>query len=254
VRALRSRPSGAARLNGLSPPERQPCLVVADLRAGYGDAEIVHGVGLRVDPGSIVCLIGPNGSGKSTLLKAVIGLADILDGVVRLQGEDVTGRRTDTILSRGVGVVPQSNHVFAPMSVEDNLKLGMRRGTSPERLEAMYELFPVLRDKRRQRGSELSGGQRQMVACARALIAEPSVLLLDEPSAGLSPAATYDMFESLTAIRAQGVGILLVEQNAIAALEVSDHCLVLADGQARFEGTADEVLGNPSIGKMYLGG
>jgi neutral amino acid transport system ATP-binding protein len=231
-------------------------LETEDLRAGYGDLEIVRGVSLRVPTGGFVAVIGPNGAGKSTLLKAIYGLVDTHGGRIRFAGRDITGRRPHEVTRLGLNYVPQLDNVFPSMSVQENLEIGSvpRRENVAERLEAVFGTFPVLAARRRQRAGTLSGGERQMLALARALMPEPSLLLLDEPSAALAPTVADRLFEQLEAIHGDGVAILLVEQNARRSLALAGHGYVLDMGRNRFQGTGAELLDDPKVVDLYLGG
>ena len=223
------------------------------LVAGYvPEVDILRGVDVRIEPGEIVTIVGPNGAGKSTLIRAVMGLLRPREGRVLLRGEDVTGSRPHRLVAKGIGYVAQRDNVFPTMSVEENLELGTRE--PGERLPLMWELFPQLRERRRQSAGTLSGGERQMLAMARALIARPDLLLLDEPSAGLSPVLVGVIFEKIAEINAQGVPILMVEQNARRALAMSSRGYVLDLGRNRFEGTGEALLHDPKVIDLYLGG
>jgi neutral amino acid transport system ATP-binding protein len=223
------------------------------LVAGYvPEVDILQGVDVRVGDGEIVTIVGPNGAGKSTLIRAVIGLLKPREGRVLLRGDDVTGERPHKLVAKGIGYVAQRENVFPSMSVEENVELGAR--TADVRLHAMWELFPRLRERRRQQAGSLSGGERQMLAMARALIAEPQLLLLDEPSAGLSPQFVDVIFDKIAEINARGVPILMVEQNARRALAMSHRGYVLDLGRNRFEGKGDELLHDPKVVDLYLGG
>ena len=233
-------------------------LSIEGLVAGYfADVPILDGVDVRVAPGEMVSIVGPNGAGKSTLVKVVIGLLRPWRGTVRLHGEEISGRKPHAIVRRGVGYVPQRQNVFPTMSVLENLELGaigLRSGTIGPRLDAIFDLFPRLAERRRQLAGTLSGGERQMLALARALMPEPDVLVLDEPSAGLAPQAVDLIFEKIAAINSSGVAIVMVEQNARRALELSNRGYVFDTGRNRFEGPGDELLANPEIVDLYLGG
>lgn len=233
-------------------------LAVEGVEAGYfPDVPILNGAHLRIAAGEMVTIVGPNGAGKSTLVKVVIGLLPPWAGTVRLRGEDITGRKPHAIVARGVGYVAQRDNVFPSLSVEENLLLGglpARARAADSRLEEMYELFPRLRERRRNAAGALSGGERQMLALARALMASPDVLLLDEPSAGLSPVAVDLMFEQISLVNARGIAILMVEQNARRALAISHRGYVLDAGQNRFEGPGPELLRDPKVVELYLGG
>ncbi len=231
-------------------------LAVTGLKGGYGDVDILHGVSMTVEPGQIVVIVGPNGAGKSTALKAVFGLVRIRGGRIALADQDLTGRRPDQIVQAGISFVPQTENVFPTLTVEENLDMGAYLRTDdirPQR-EHVYELFPPLRDKRRQAAGTLSGGQRQMVAMGRALMLDPRLLLVDEPTAGLSPLFMNQIFEILVDINKTGVAILMVEQNAKQALGIADRAYVLAMGENRHEGTGAELLGDPEVAAMFLGG
>ncbi len=231
-------------------------LVMSDLKGGYGDADILHGVSLAVDDGEIVVLVGPNGAGKSTALKAVFGLVKVRAGSIVFDGRDLTGRRPDQIVEAGISFVPQTENVFPSLSVEENLDMGgyLRNGGVGPAKDKVYGLFPPLKEKRRQPAGTLSGGQRQMVAMGRALMLEPRLLLVDEPTAGLSPLVMDQIFRILEAINQTGVAILMVEQNAKQALAIADRGYVLATGQNRHEGTGRELLDDPAVAEMFLGG
>ena len=232
-------------------------LLAADtLIAGYGPVDILHGVSLRVEPGEFVTVIGPNGSGKSTLLKAIFGLVTPRSGKVTFDGQDITGWPAERLPRRGLGYVPQAANVFAALTVAENLEMGafIRKTDTAGRIKEMYELFPDLAEHRRRRAGNLSGGQRQMLALARALMLDPKLLLLDEPSAGLSPAIMATVFDRIKRIQEQGVAAVIVEQNAREALSISQRAYVLADGGNRLENTAAELLQDPEIVRLYLGG
>jgi ABC-type branched-subunit amino acid transport system ATPase component len=224
--------------------------------AGYGEVEILHGVSLVLNEGEVVAVIGPNGAGKSTLLKAVFGLLSVRSGRVELLGREVTNLSPDRMVRSGVSYVPQVDNVFPSLTINENLEMGafVRRNGLQERLKRVYELFPVLASRRRERAGRLSGGERQMLALARALMLDPKVLLLDEPSASLSPIMVSSIFEKIGEINRGGTAILLVEQNAKEALSFSGRAYVLAMGENRFEGEAKSILDNEEVGKLYLGG
>jgi ABC-type branched-subunit amino acid transport system ATPase component len=233
-------------------------LAVSGIHVGYfADVPILNGLDVRVEPGEMVAIVGPNGAGKSTLVKVVIGLLSPWRGSVRLRGADVTGLKPHRIVGRGVGYVSQRDNVFPSLTVDENLELGgLARGSAAprERAEAMYGLFPRLAERRQQPAGTLSGGERQMLALARALVAEPQILLLDEPSAGLSPVAVDLIFEKIAEINAGGTAVLMVEQNARRALEMSHRGYVLDTGQTRFEGPGPELVRDPKVADLYLGG
>lgn len=230
-------------------------LEARDVVAGYGEVDILHGVSIAVQRGEMVAVIGPNGAGKSTLLKAIFGLLPLRRGSVLVGGGDVTGQQPDQLVRRGLGYVPQVENVFPSLTIQENLEMGafVRRDGVRDRLGAMYELFPDLAGRRGDNAGKLSGGQRQMLALARALMLDPNVLLLDEPSAGLSPKMVHSIFERIRAINEGGTAILLVEQNAREALSVCQRAYVLATGMNRLEGEAKGLLENEEVGRLYLG-
>jgi branched-chain amino acid transport system ATP-binding protein len=236
----------------------EPVLAVAGLVAGYDPAvPIVNGASLSVARGEIVAILGPNGAGKSTLIKAIAGLVPVTAGTVRLRGRDITSLPAHRMVGAGLGFVPQTDNVFAALSIADNLKLAAGILAARERhgrIDAMYALFPDLAARPSVAAGRLSGGQRQMLAVARALLVSPAVLMLDEPSAGLSPKLVTQVFHRLAEIRATGVTIVLVEQNARAALAIADRGLVLVEGRERHEGGAAELAADPEVAALYLGG
>jgi branched-chain amino acid transport system ATP-binding protein len=231
-------------------------LTVEDLVAGYvPEVDILTGVDLRVEEGEIVTVIGPNGAGKSTLIKSIFGLLPPRRGRVVLRGEDLAGLRPHSITRRGMSYVPQLDNVFQSLSVEENLEMGaLARQKTQERIDSMYELFPRLGERRRQAAGTMSGGERQMLAMARALMPEPQILLLDEPSAGLAPAFVEAIFEKIADINRAGVTIVMVEQNARRALGMSTRGYVLDLGVTKFEGAGHELLEDPKVVHLYLGG
>ena len=232
-------------------------LEVQNVFSGYGDMEVLHGVSISVAEDEIVTIIGPNGAGKSTLLKTIMGYLIPYKGKVILRGEDVTRLRPDEKVKKGVGYVSQLDNVFPSLTVEENLEMGGYIESGPkvrERIEEAYEVFPVLKEKRRQRAGTLSGGQRQMLAMARALMTEPKLLLLDEPSAGLAPKVAMEVFRKIEEIHQLGTAIVIVEQDAYQSLRISDRGYVLAMGQNEFEDEADKILENERIRRAYLGG
>ena len=232
-------------------------LQVDGLVAGYETGlPIVRGASLSLDAGEIVVLLGPNGAGKSTLVKAVAGLAPVAGGAVRLAGTDITATPAHRRLAQGIGFVPQTENVFAGLSVADNLFLACAALPRPQRaraVAAMLDMFPDLAVARRAAAGRLSGGQRQMLAIARALAARPRVLMLDEPSAGLSPKLVEQVMRHLVGIRAGGVGVLLVEQNARAALAIADRACILVEGRVAHDGSGVGLLDVPSVAALYLG-
>ncbi len=231
-------------------------LEVSGVVAGYGETEILHGVSIVIEKGQIVTIIGPNGSGKSTLLKTIFGLLQPRKGRVRFRKEDITGMAPETVVRKGLSYVPQSSNVFPSLSINENLEMGafVRTDDFRQRLEEVYDLFPDLAERRKDRAGTLSGGQRQMLALARALMLDPVLLLLDEPSAGLAPNLVNSVFEKILGINSAGVAILLVEQNAREALGLSSWGYVLASGQNQLEDRGENLLKNPEIVKLYLGG
>ncbi len=231
-------------------------LAMTGIRGGYGGADILNGVDLRVEAGEIVVIVGPNGAGKSTAMKAVFGLATVREGSLVFDGVDITRYRSDRLARLGISYVPQESNVFASMTVHENLEMGafIRRDDFSAQLDRVYDIFPPLKEKRDTRAGALSGGQRQMVAMGRALMLEPKLLLLDEPTAGLSPAFTDLIFEKIVEINAAGVSILMVEQNAKQALGFAHRGYVLVLGANRFEDTGAELLANREVAEMVLGG
>jgi branched-chain amino acid transport system ATP-binding protein len=232
-------------------------LEVRDLHAGYGKLEILKGVSLDVQPGQVVSIIGPNGAGKSTVFKTLFGLLPARQGRVTLDGEDVTNQPPADLLRRGMAYVPQGRNVFPLMTVEENLRLGAYTRPSSAELEAeierLYETFPVLRESRRRRAGDLSGGQQQMLEMARALLLKPRLILLDEPTLGLAPLVFKEIFRIVENLRRLGQTILMVEQNAAKALEISDYAYVLELGQNRYEGAGDVIRNDERVRRLYLG-
>ena len=231
-------------------------LELNDVVGGYGETQILHGVSLRVESGEIVAIIGPNGAGKSTAMKAVFGLLRLASGQVRLAGEDITNTPPDQVVKKGVCYVPQTANIFPTLTVEENLEMGayVRNDDIRPRLGEIYEMFPPLLEKRRQVAGTLSGGQRQMVAMGKALMLEPRILLVDEPTAGLSPKFRGEIFHIIKDINAAGTPILMVEQNAKQALSIAARGYILVDGRNRLEDTGPNLLANEEVGKMFLGG
>ena len=232
-------------------------LEIRDLDAGYGDVRVLSGVSLSIGPGEIVALLGPNGSGKSTLLTAIAGLLRPRAGSIRWQGEDLTALRPHLVVERGLALVPEGRRLFGSMTVEENLELGAfaarARHELAAGLERVYALFPDLRGRRRQLVRSLSGGQQQMVAVGRALMAKPTLLMLDEPSLGIAPRLVASIFEALAAINRAGVGIFLVEQNVQAALTLAHRAYVLESGRIAAHGPAADLLRDPHVRRAYLG-
>ena len=223
---------------------------------GYGGAPILNGVNMAIEQSDIGVIVGPNGAGKSTTLKAIFGLLKVTGGTIDFLGENVANSLPDKLVPKGLSFVPQEKNVFTSMTVEENLEMGAftRKDSFAETMAWVYEMFPVLAEKRRQPAGELSGGQRQMVAMGRALMSKPKLLMLDEPSAGLSPRYVIEIFETIVRVNAEGVGILMVEQNARQALAFASKGFVLAGGQNRFTGTGAELIADPDVAKSFLGG
>jgi ABC-type branched-subunit amino acid transport system ATPase component len=231
-------------------------LEVRQVSSGYAEMSILHGVSMHVEPGEVVTLIGPNGAGKSTLLKTIFGLLTPTQGRVFFADTDITDMKPPLLVRRGMSYVPQVDNVFPSLTVQENLEMGafVRDAGFAERLEEMYTLFPTLHVKRRQRVGSLSGGERQMVAMGRALMLDPRLLLLDEPSAGLSPRLVSMVFEKMAEINHSGVALLIVEQNAREALRLSRRGYVMASGQVRLEGEGGQLLQDEEVARLYLGG
>jgi branched-chain amino acid transport system ATP-binding protein len=234
-----------------------PLLAVEDLSVAYGKVEAVHDVSLTVAPGSIVTVIGPNGAGKTTLLAAIVGLLPLRRGRIRYSGQDAAALTVEERVARGLVLVPEKRELFASMSVADNLELGAfacrRDANRRARLDDVYARFPRLADRRTQLAGTLSGGERQMLALGRALMAAPRLLMLDEPSLGLAPLVVREIFTIIAALRATGVSILLVEQNARAALQVADYGYVLETGELALSGPSQDLSANPRVAATYLG-
>ena len=231
-------------------------LEVENVYAGYiSDLNILQGINFRITAGELVAVIGPNGAGKSTLAKAIFGLLTPNQGKIRFKGKDITGLKSDQIVRRGMCYVPQISNVFPSLSVEENLEMGafIRGGSLQQLKNHIFTMFPALANRRRQRAGTLSGGERQMLAMGRALMLEPDLLILDEPSAALSPLLVNSVFEQIQAINQNGKAIILVEQNAKKALMMADRAYVLENGRDRFEGTGNELLHDPKVGELYLG-
>jgi branched-chain amino acid transport system ATP-binding protein len=231
-------------------------LTAQGMTGGYGGMDILHNVELAVDAGEIVVIVGPNGAGKSTAMKAIFGLVHLREGSVTFDGKDITNAHPDRLVRIGLGYVPQERNIFPNLSVHENLEMGayIRRDDIGPALDHVYSLFPPLVEKRKQAAGELSGGQRQMVAFGRALMTNPKVLLLDEPTAGLSPLFMDEIFERIIAVNETGVGILMVEQNARQALELADRGYVLATGENRYIDTGPNLLADREVVESFLGG
>ena len=232
-------------------------LSATDMRGGYGRADILNGCTLTVDQGQIAVIVGPNGAGKSTAMKAVFGMLNLRQGSVRLNGEDITKLSPQARVRKGMGFVPQTHNIFAAMTVEENLEMGAFIRTDDsiaETMEQVYSLFPILKDKRHQAAGELSGGQRQQVAVGRALMTRPQLLMLDEPTAGVSPIVMDELFDRIIEIARSGISILMVEQNARQALEIADKGYVLVQGANRYTDSGAALLADPEVRKSFLGG
>ena len=234
-----------------------PFLIGDTMTGGYGKGpDILHGCTIAVEKGEIAVIVGPNGAGKSTAMKAVFGMLDVRQGHVRLDGEDITALSPQDRVAKGMGFVPQTSNIFTSMTVEENLEMGafIRRDDFRDTMAQVYDLFPILKEKRYQAAGELSGGQRQQVAVGRALMTQPKVLMLDEPTAGVSPIVMDELFDRIIEVARTGIPILMVEQNARQALEIADKGYVLVQGANAFTGTGKELLEDPEVGKSFLGG
>ena len=234
-----------------------PFLIGETMTGGYGNGpDILHDCTIAVDQGEIAVIVGPNGAGKSTAMKAVFGMLDVRSGHVRLDGEDITGLSPQDRVARGMGFVPQTSNIFTSLTVEENLEMGafIRRDDFRGTMEQVYDLFPILKEKRNQAAGELSGGQRQQVAVGRALMTQPKVLMLDEPTAGVSPIVMDELFDRIIEVARTGIPILMVEQNARQALEIADKGYVLVQGANAYSGTGKELLADPEVRKSFLGG
>ena len=250
----------------IAPPRRSgpmsdapggPFLIGDAMTGGYGKGpDILHDCTIAVDEGEIAVIVGPNGAGKSTAMKAVFGMLDVRSGAVRLDGHDITQLTPQDRVAQGMGFVPQTSNIFTSMTVEENLEMGafIRLDDFSGTMEQVYELFPILKEKRRQPAGELSGGQRQQVAVGRALMTQPKVLMLDEPTAGVSPIVMDELFDRIIEVARTGISILMVEQNARQALEIADKGYVLVQGRNAYTGTGKELLADPEVRKSFLGG
>ena len=226
------------------------------MTGGYGGADIIRDCSIAVDRGEIAVIVGPNGAGKSTAMKALLGMLSLRSGAVRLDGEDITGLSPQNRVGRGMAFVPQTDNVFVTMTVRENLEMGafLRRDGIAETMERVFELFPAVGENRDRPAGELSGGQRQQVAVGRALMTEPAVLMLDEPTAGVSPIVMDDLFERMLEIRSAGIAVLMAEQNARQALAIADRGYVLVTGENRFTDSGRALLANPEVRRSFLGG
>ena len=235
----------------------EPYLIGDAMSGGYGTGpDILHDCTLAVDEGEIAVIVGPNGAGKSTAMKAVFGMLNVRQGAVRLNGEDITHLTPQARVAKGMAFVPQTSNRFTSMTVEENLEMGafLRTDEIQDTMDQVYTLFPILKDKRRQAAGELSGGQRQQVAVGRALMTQPKVLMLDEPTAGVSPIVMDELFDRIIEVARTGISILMVEQNARQALEIADKGYVLVQGRNAFTDTGKALLEDPEVRRSFLGG
>jgi len=231
-------------------------LTGTNMTGGYGGPPILHDCTIKAEAEQITVIVGPNGAGKSTAMKALLGMLNLTGGQIQLRGEDITSLSPQARVAKGIGFVPQTQNIFTGMTVQENLEMGafLREDDYSETLEQIFELFPVVREKREQLAGELSGGQRQQVAVARAMMNEPSVLLLDEPTAGVSPMVMDELFDRILDIKSTGMAILMVEQNARQALEIADKGYVLVSGENRFTDTGAALLADANVRQSFLGG
>jgi len=231
-------------------------LIGENMTGGYGGADILKGCTVDVDKGEIAVIVGPNGAGKSTAMRAMLGMLELKSGSVRFRGKEISGLSTQARIAEGIAFVPQTNNVFVNMTVLENLEMGafLRTDDFSESIEQVFELFPILAEKQAQLAGELSGGQRQQVAFGRALMSQPLVLMLDEPTAGVSPIVMDDLFERILEVRRTGVAILMVEQNARQALDIADKGFVLVVGENRHTDTGQALLEDPEVRRSFLGG
>ena len=231
-------------------------LIGQSMTGGYGGADILNDCTIAVERGEIAVIVGPNGAGKSTAMKALFGMLTIREGAVQLEGQDITHLTPQDRVALGMGFVPQTNNVFTSMSVEENLEMGafLRKDDFRATIEQVFDLFPILKEKRKQPAGQLSGGQRQQVAVGRALMTQPKVLMLDEPTAGVSPIVMDELFDRIIEIARTGIAILMVEQNARQALNIADKGYVLVQGTNRFTDTGEALMANPEVRRTFLGG
>jgi branched-chain amino acid transport system ATP-binding protein len=234
----------------------EPYLIGEAMTGGYGGADILHSCTIAVEKGQIAVIVGPNGAGKSTAMKAVFGMLKLRQGQVKLDGEDITALSPQARVAKGMGFVPQTHNIFTSMTVEENLEMGafIRTDDFSDTLAQVYDLFPILKQKRLQPAGELSGGQRQQVAVGRALMTQPKVLMLDEPTAGVSPIVMDELFDRIIEVARSGISILMVEQNARQALEIADKGYVLVQGANRFTDSGKALLADPEVRRSFLGG
>ena len=236
---------------------KNPFLIGDSMTGGYGKgADILHNCTVAVNKGEIAVIVGPNGAGKSTAMKAIFGMLDMHTGSVQIDGEDITNLSPQDRVAKGMAFVPQNQNIFTSLSVEENLEMGafLRTDDISETMTQVFDLFPILKEKRKQAAGELSGGQRQQVAVGRALMTQPKVLMLDEPTAGVSPIVMDELFDRIIDVAKTGISILMVEQNARQALEISDKGYVLVQGENRFTDTGAKLLADPEVRKSFLGG
>jgi branched-chain amino acid transport system ATP-binding protein len=231
-------------------------LIGTGMTGGYGGTDILHNCSITAEKGEIAVIVGPNGAGKSTAMKAIFGMINIHTGTVTLDGEDISVLSPQARVAKGMAFVPQTSNVFPTMSVEENLEMGafLRKDDINGTMEQVFDLFPILKDKRSQNAGELSGGQRQQVAVGRALMTQPKVLMLDEPTAGVSPIVMDELFDNIIEVAKSGITILMVEQNARQALNIADKGYVLVQGRNKFTDTGEKLLNNPEVRKSFLGG
>ncbi|MHB2267837.1 ABC transporter ATP-binding protein [Aliihoeflea sp. PC F10.4] len=231
-------------------------LIGENMTGGYGGADILHSCTIAVEKGEIAVIVGPNGAGKSTAMKAMFGMLGLREGQVRLGEKDITTLSPQDRVKAGMGFVPQTSNVFVTMSVQENLEMGayIRNDDFSDTMAQIFDLFPILKEKRKQPAGELSGGQRQQVAVGRALMTQPSVLMLDEPTAGVSPIVMDELFDRILDVAATGIAVLMVEQNARQALAIADRGYVLVQGRNRFTDTGEALLANPEVRASFLGG